>query len=112
MLLEFGWSFAADSRIAGAGLCDGHRVGTRIAQVPSVKGYAMSIALLKYIEGQKSLPVNVTDAGEVDALRLLRAADLVAAMVVRETSAEGAGRHIGRVLAITAKGRVALRESA
>jgi len=71
----------------------------------------MSIALLKYIEGQ-SLPVNVTDAGEVDALRLLRAADLVAAMVVREASAEGAGRHIGRVLAITAKGRVALRESA
>ena len=63
----------------------------------------MPMELLKVL-AQTPLPATVTALAEIDKLRVLRAAGLVAAML----PAPGARRGFARVLTITPKGREVL----
>ncbi|MGJ7492898.1 hypothetical protein [Variovorax sp. ZT4R33] len=75
----------------------------------------MSIARLRQVARQK-LPLNVSDDDEVDELRVLMAAGLIAALPLRVPLApeeENAARvHMVRVLAITPDGRRLLARNA
>lgn len=73
----------------------------------------MSIARLEQVARQK-LPLNISDADEVDELRVLMAEGLIAALPVRAPAHDGsaAGRRMVRVLAITPDGRRLLQRSA
>ncbi len=67
----------------------------------------MSMELLREL-AQTSLPCTVTQAHEIDRLRVLRAAGHIAALL----PAPGSNSQLGRVLAITGEGRKALEREA
>ncbi|MDF1485318.1 hypothetical protein PY257_09030 [Ramlibacter sp. H39-3-26] len=67
----------------------------------------MSLELLREIAA-KPLPLTVTDVRDIDRLRVLRAADLVAALLSAPGVEIGA---FARVLAITPQGHEALSQS-
>lgn len=60
---------------------------------------------------RRSLPATVESVAEVDQVRVLRAAGLVAAMIVKAPEPRGDATHIARVLAVTPAGHRALREN-
>ena len=66
----------------------------------------MSISCLREVARQK-LPLNISDADQVDEARVLMAAGLLVALRVRIPAEDGAGTGVAmiRVLAITAAGR-------
>ncbi|MBH2008216.1 MAG: hypothetical protein I8H71_00815 [Xanthomonadaceae bacterium] len=66
----------------------------------------MPMELLKEL-AETSLPATFTKTADVDKLRVLRAAGLIAAML----PSPGALSGFARVLTITAKGKAALSES-
>lgn len=66
----------------------------------------MPMELLKEL-AERPLPATFTNLAEIDKLRVLRAAGLVAAML----PAPGAPEGFARVLAVTPKGRVALADT-
>lgn len=65
----------------------------------------MPIEYLREI-AHAELPITVTDEAAIDKLRVLRAAELISAML----PAPGADRQVARVLGITAEGRAALEK--
>ena len=69
----------------------------------------MSIAKLQYVAAQR-LPFNVSDSDEVDEVRVLMAAGLIAGLRMRVASmCDGPTGPLVRVLAITPDGRRLLR---
>jgi hypothetical protein len=69
----------------------------------------MSIAKLQYVAAQR-LPFNVSDFGEVDEVRVLMAAGLIAGLRMRVAAVrDGPTSPMVRVLAITPDGRRLLR---
>jgi hypothetical protein len=71
----------------------------------------MSIARLREVAAQR-LPLNVSDDDEVDEIRVLMAAGLIAGMrLVRPASTDGTPHAMVRVLAITPDGRRLLRRT-
>ena len=72
----------------------------------------MSISCLREVARQK-LPLNISDADQVDEARVLMAAGLLVALRVRIPSEDGAGTGVAmiRVLAIAAAGRRLLARS-
>jgi hypothetical protein len=72
----------------------------------------MSIARLREVAAQR-LPLNVSDEDEVDELRVLMAAGLIAGLrLVGAASPDGARHLMVRVLAITPDGRRLLKRTA
>ncbi|VTU20222.1 hypothetical protein SRS16CHR_02599 [Variovorax sp. SRS16] len=72
----------------------------------------MSMDLLKKIASVR-LPVSYTATEDIDAVRILRQAGLVVALIPAPADPVtlSGGKHAAQVLAITAKGRNELREA-
>ncbi|MDA8447395.1 hypothetical protein [Paracidovorax valerianellae] len=69
----------------------------------------MSLAFLRQLAAQP-LPLNISDRDGIENVQRLRAAGLIAALVLRLPHPDGTrGRTIARVLAITGEGRRVLR---
>lgn len=71
----------------------------------------MPMELLRHIADQR-LPLAIDVPSDIDKLRVLRAAELVTALIAAApppSTADPNGRHVAQVLTITPKGREALR---